>query len=670
MSSTTVTCSRKKSLRPSLVPQHVDSDQSSQEQVVSNALYAFARQEQRTVQLAPCNTQPQGSVPNSIHQHQPSINEMASALLDDTTQSLAAGVPDDDAVRPVTGGGPKLDNFSYPRAIGCYPLTQASKDAEPPVSYRNLRPKPVSIQKASPKIPRKSSKRNRRGTIKQRRTSPQSGGNAHSGKNIPKSTTGMFNPLAMNPPKLVTSASMPLDKLSKQLDDGSSRLESSTGPNSLNINHKVDLMLAATKSLKPIAQVNPQQGGTASKMSRIFVKNGPVGLLRKVTNVWKGHLRDTQHQQQESHGAAYVPTETLQSLTLPEQVSPITTIELRLNEGKNLNRDKVQKMMGGGIQRKPVPEDGNSLRDRKSYEDPFSEAPSRKRPPTKFENRLRENSVDESTMPLLPLDKNPFETERILESGTDSILSSAPIASSTPRIRVDRFPTTSESPTKKSRSATGGNASEDGDDTSCNSETPLQGKPKDDSASLAFSDGVRSNFDVFDEGRLLGGVFPYVPVVDNMEMKKHPSPGKGALERMMKEFRAKYPAVPLGPAADHDTTDELAYSPSKLTSVARPLEPVDKNRRFGGYLSLSSDGSTAASESLGERGRDGTPHDAGWRKPVRTMAVVKPVGITRSHTESQFTLHGCPRHIEMDELQMDAPSVTHGYAPLGSQEVY
>ncbi|KAK3684863.1 hypothetical protein B0T22DRAFT_442085 [Podospora appendiculata] len=557
MSSTTVTCSRKQTLLSSLVSQHVDSDQSSQEQVVSNAQYAFARQEQRAVQLAPYTTQLQGSALNSLHQHQPSIDELATR-----TQNLL----------------------------------------------------------------------------------------------------------------LVASSSMPLDRLSKQIDDIPSHLESSAGINGLNINQKVDLMLAATKSLKPIAQVNAQKSGTTSKMSQIFVRNGPVGLLRKVTNVWKGHLKDSQQQhqqrQQEPNGGGYVPTETLQSLSLPEQASPITSLELRLNEGKNLNRDKVQKMMGGGIQRKPVPEDGNSLRDRKSYEDPFSEAPSRKRPPTKFESRLRENSVDESTMALLPLDKNPFETERILESGIDSILSSAPIASSTPRVRVDRIPAaTSESPTRKSRSATRGDVSEEGYDISCNSETPLQGKPKDGSVGLAFSDGVRSNFDVFDEGRALGGVFTYVPVVDNMEMKKHPSPAKGVLERLMKEFRTKYPAVPLGPGADHDTTDELACSPSKLAPITRPLDPVDKSRRFGGYMSLS-DNSTAASESLGEPGRDGRPHDAGRRKPVRTMAVVKPVGITRSHTESQFTLHGCPRHIEMDELQMDTPSVTHGYAPLGSQEVY
>jgi hypothetical protein len=51
-------------------------------------------------------------------------------------------------------------------------------------------------------------------------------------------------------------------------------------------------------------------------------------------------------------------------------------------------------------------------------------------------------------------------------------------------------------------------------------------------------------------------------------------------------------------------------------------------------------------------------------------AVVKPVGITRSRTDSQLTLNPYLRHMETDELQMGSPAMKHGYRPLGSQEVF
>ncbi len=131
--------------------------------------------------------------------------------------------------------------------------------------------------------------------------------------------------------------------------------------------------------------------------------------------------------------------------------SPIASIELRLNEGQNLSRKKVQMITGGGrVARKPLADDGRSLKSCKSCEDPFSEPSGAVRTPNPFECRLRDSHRSHSGGHITPpATSNPFESERVLESSLDTILSSPPLAASTPRSSMFHTRDVSDTITKK-----------------------------------------------------------------------------------------------------------------------------------------------------------------------------------------------------------------------------
>ncbi|KAK3501496.1 hypothetical protein B0T13DRAFT_431751 [Neurospora crassa] len=634
----------------------------SRRRTMSTVFNDPSQQEDPTIHLL--ETQSQGtSQGTSNNRNRTSIDEMASALLQDTTMTFAVESPIDQAPYVAPDETACTITRVYPHPIHNTGIVDdAVLEAgveEAPAANRKIRQRPVPVVRPSPSLPRRSSRR--RST--RQRSSPPAPPRCNYVKGLPKSSTGALNPLAMHPPnsrmtKLPASATMPLTKLHEQPNAAPETSSKPVGLDASEIAEKIEKMLAATQALK--SEPQPVQtttaipsSSTSSKVSRLVKQNG---LFKKVSHALSERRLFPKNQSKDSKVQNIVEEEDETEVVAPSGVagkrSGLKSIELRLNEGVNLNKDKVQKIFGGKVHRKPVFMEGKFLRARRSLDDPFASPSSLRRPLTEFETRLRGGSVDDSVLPPLS-SQNPFESERVMESSLDSILPSTPIASSTPRRGYKRTSSPSESPTKKSR---GG----------------LRSRSIDLDASLPMGlslDSEQSKKHPLALSPGLASIFSYVPVVDDVERKKHPSPAKRDLELMTIEFRTQYPDVPLGRAAEQDELDELARS----TLLLPDYDSDHKNR----YLRPS-----CTSRSTSNRSGESTEDDEGtvpllrpsrprplYTAPVR-KAIVKPVGITRSRTDSQLTLNPYLRHMETDELHMGSPAIEHGYRPLDSQEVF
>ncbi|KAK0635644.1 hypothetical protein B0T17DRAFT_51070 [Bombardia bombarda] len=644
MASSTMTFAKKKSRLSSFVTRRTDVELLQPGPAAEHALPELDHQEQSTIRFVPYDADIPAFVSSTNNHRRPTIDEMVDDLLDDMNGATDDKVSTDGTAHHTMGNHPNIYR-------------------DHPVIYRSM------SQRCSPQIPRRSSKRNHRGTVRHRRGSPSHGGSAAgSTRRLPRSKTGAINPLGMNPTKLVASSSMPLTKSSEKED-----ISPSASVDALQITHKVDMMLAATKALKPAPEATSiPPSSTVSKVSRLVKR---TGLFRKVSNALadrlnsKSHSKNTQ-QTQNTRNPDGVSSETQQPLTVPDRKSPATSLEIQVNEGKNLDPDRVKKVVGSRVQRKSMTRSLASRRDRRSYSDPFSEPSSANRPPTEFENRLRTSSAADSIIPMIPV-SNPFESENVWGSNHDSFLPSAPIGSSTPRIRVDDPETRRDSPTKKSRSRRDSRAWGSVPNTaSSDANIPLRDQFEDELVNPHFSDNELSKVNSRDKHLKIPGSLPYIPVMDNFEWKKHPSPAKGDLAMMMKEFRTAYPNVPLGPVAAFDTTDELACSTVTPQVINYASASSNKNRAASSCSSKCDD-DNEHSELLSDKENGTEKHSVGQKKKSRRNSVFgNPLGITRSQTESRFTFRRFPRRMELDELQLDVAPLKCAYTPLGSQEVY
>ncbi|KAK3945948.1 hypothetical protein QBC46DRAFT_424854 [Diplogelasinospora grovesii] len=628
---------------------------------------SLARSDDSTARLVPHSSSTLRD--RSSNRRRPSIDEMASALLDDTTVMPGNGARNRPFPWPI-GSTMASENYSNSRAVRGHPITQ--RKIEKDISFEQALQMPFPVEKRSPAIPRKLSKRTRQSNVR-RRESPRSGSGAGLIGNLPRSKTGALDPLGLNPPRLAPSTSMPITQLLEKPEERRAQIlaraeerlaqvEKSDPFDAALISRKLEMMLAANKALKP-EPLPPILSRNSSKASR-FAK--PTGLFKKIS----GALADRIHHKSQSkttqtkdgdakgmRGKFLDDLDTLPPLTLPDQPPPISTNERHLNVSKNLNMRKVQMMTGERIMRKPVPNDGRSLRSPPQFGDPFSDAPNVKRAPTEFENRLRASSVEDSTPPLPT--RNPFESEKVLEGSLDSILSTVPIASSTPRIRNESPRAFSESPTKKPRCMSvghmyGGRQHSGGFDLCA-----PRGESKDEFIRPATSGGEQKSIDSSSQYLELptGGMPSYVQVVGNGERKKHPSPSKPYLDLLVRQFREEHPEVPLGCAADFDETDELANSTVTIPANHRAVGSIDRYRLPS--ISSSRDGDDSdLSENLGQNENNLSAP----KPPVRKTSAYRPIGITRSYTEARFTFKD--QCTDLDELQMDVGAVTYGHSPV------
>ncbi|KAL7793554.1 hypothetical protein V8C37DRAFT_378213 [Trichoderma ceciliae] len=355
------------------------------------------------------------------------------------------------------------------------------------------------------------------------------------------------------------------------------------------IQEKVCAMLAATDALKPSS--SQARKSPISKMTRMT----PSRMLAKVSSAWdrlqvksssagsKPRAKLTKHPVEEDANGPLTSHPVYPSPAVLRRKSLIDTIEIRLNEGDNLNRKKVQQMVGGRVARKPVANDGKTLRSGRSMDDPFAE-PASCHKPNAIETRPNlKIMVGSNATSLLIID--PFEAEKGFENNLeDRILSSSPVCASTPRIHLHRVQT----PTV-----------EDTLDEQC-SKLPTQTSLEKMTTDLTVYQSQEAvsfrkppnqsgqtrplpNTDRISIGLIRDG--PSLDTCNTKRTKKHPSPSKRDLEELEVAFRCYSELKRRGIGEE---ADELAahYTPS-----SRYLSPRDTNRlmkiREGGAKSVS-----------------------------------------------------------------------------------
>ncbi|KAF5620983.1 hypothetical protein F52700_11045 [Fusarium sp. NRRL 52700] len=371
-------------------------------------------------------------------------DEMASWLLDDSTPERLSNEGEDLS--------PKKRRTTTPENSGLIdsnqsfsPLDFPSPIKTPP-RYLDTHPLASRMGKHSPskavgKVPRRAATTGRHRDISQKRLSA-----SLQHRHLPARSLS-YDPLKFHPTTSVTLDTCHNNAKSRVAEvcqipriQGRCAGEEITG--------KLATMLAATNALKPSSQ---QANYSTSRFTRMV----PSKVRAKVSNAWdRFHPKTVNHEEIQTPAFSHPGDEqvdrrirgnivpTPRSHAAAQNVSPISNIELRLNEGDNLNKSKVQQIVGGRVNRKPLADDGKSLRNGKLVEDPFSERADR-RALTCFENRLNQGSNDGPKTPPPSL-CNPFESEKGFDDNIeDRFLNSTPVGPSTPRILVERPPTSS-----------------------------------------------------------------------------------------------------------------------------------------------------------------------------------------------------------------------------------
>ncbi|OAQ97228.1 hypothetical protein LLEC1_02993 [Akanthomyces lecanii] len=287
---------------------------------------------------------------------------------------------------------------------------------------------------------------------------------------------------------------------------------------------KISAMLAATASLKSptpstASQLSTSVSRTLSNIGRQPVEASQVSKKAKVRTIVQEATTELQKRSL-SPNEAPVESPTARAALMSDQ---LTTIELRLNEGNNLNRRKVQKIVGGSIRRKPVNCPNQTLR--QSMMDDYDGSSGRidRRPGTSDDY-------------FCAYSRNPFEEETSFEENlSDGLLSECPTGSSTPRTVAS---------TTRLRQA---------DDLSDYS------KPEHETL---HAEDLVSSLHVLNRhaGPAVGE-----PAHGHRRVKKHPSPSKKTLEDLEVAF-AIY--ARLKPLEGEDETDELAKDGLAALSVS------------------------------------------------------------------------------------------------------
>lgn len=585
MASTTVTYGKKRSLLRSL------GSRRRQKHLVESI--QTKKQEPLAVSVSISSETPRRPPRRKTGRHTSSIEEMASRLLDDTTATLQGHDTPRTSKRvlgqdksplptksPKSAAKPKTQPIISPRRV--------SPRLERPALSPDARIRTARVEKHSPK----SSARILRQTPSTRSRADSNQRRKETGlqRPLPQSKTLSLDPLKSHPTTtLKASTSVPLGDVDGNVryrrPVGADRLapaDTSTDPE--DINQKLHAMLAATNALKPST---PQMGNSsASKLTRMVSSR----MFAKVSHAWdRLHSKSSfENPRGRDRGEPQVGNELRDGLLnspfpSPAAMSPISTIEIRLNEGDNLNKKKVQRIVGGQVARKPVADDGKSLRSGKSLDDPFAES-GRARTPTTFESRLKKESDNDSDI-IPPLPRNPFDSEKGFDNDIeDRILITPPVGSSTPRIRVERVSSASldDSPTMNHPRSTllQVNSMLGGVQLGLGREELMRAQPL-ELIAMKASEGrlvnpvTRTRHDVAE-------MTPNIDAGGTNRVKKHPSPSKEALEDLEMAFR-KYTHLKIS-GANSDEMDELATS---FVSVTPSLVQRDKNRLISNRLSAS-----------------------------------------------------------------------------------
>ncbi|WYZ41841.1 hypothetical protein EsH8_V_000736 [Colletotrichum jinshuiense] len=422
---------------------------------------------------------------------------------------------------------------------------------------------------------------------------------------------------------LPESTTVPLGGLTKQGKSG--MVGHDFDPNM--VDDKVAAMLAATEALKP--RGSQVATPTSSKTLRFRRKK----VMSKVRHALDMFQSKSTTPDSKIRGKISAPI-ALTTCNIPnpathyhleevEEASPVTSMEIRLNEGVNLNNHKVQSIVGGCILRKPIPDDGRSLDSGRSSEEPFSEAPFEiVRTPTPFEHRLK-ISTDSSNIPPVP-SLNPFDSEKDFDADLEGILSEEPLCASTPRSRTSRKAVPLNSPSRRDSKAEDGcltpvDEAEGDFDTHSNTQRKLK----------LDLEAIRLSHDGPD-----------------LSMKKHPSPNKDDLDDLETQFRAYAIAqIHNAPAGERDAlTTKFAglIGPNALTMRDKNIPMKARSTKEEAVDEFS-----AVSENNHTRESSVTS--------TRHSRIPRPVEpATKSRSTPRFACHRQPTNsdaMEIDELQ-------------------
>ncbi|EKD16558.1 hypothetical protein MBM_05027 [Drepanopeziza brunnea f. sp. 'multigermtubi' MB_m1] len=357
-----------------------------------------------------------------------------------------------------------------------------------------------------------------------------------------------------------------------------------TAFDAVDVNSKIEAMIAATKALKPGCNDSVPQGVLVPVKKRRFESK----VLTKMKTALNGRFQVRNGRKRDSMlNERLLDTSLNEALDFEDESSAsavaLTTMELRMNEGDNFKNPKIYTLTGhGNVRRKPLADDGKSLRSRKSTEraeDPFAERPSSgiTRTPTSFENRLNDSPQGSEFVPDLPslchTPNNKAREKRVRTSlygrdhqDFDAMLSSSPFGQSTPRIRLEP---TFDADGKRSLSF-----------------VPAESRslfdPENSSMDIDTSDHLRRSSSSREPmKRSYSNTRPReyrASWQSSKRMKKHPSPSKADLEELEKDLQNFLPCSSPG----DQTLEEDKFPMDRTLTPASALSPTDANKKLLG----------------------------------------------------------------------------------------
>ncbi|KAF7946798.1 hypothetical protein EAE96_009779 [Botrytis aclada] len=340
-------------------------------------------------------------------EEQQSVRETPSEDNGGSTDEIAINEPRDKSTA-IENTLPQLPSLNFSENEMC--ITGKNTLTDTDFSNGTDKPSLHSRKDSAPPIPRKSSKRRSALNKTSRRRSPTK-----------ESQTRRF-------PK------GPILQTSSGLDEQSRLIVSPSDPNAINA--------SVAQTFKAMEELKPGSTNTLVVEKKRRLK---TGAFLKVKNVLQGSFRRRKNDiMQENHlvQSPFVNTPTIQEQPdrLPESLSGT---ELKINEVQNSNENSnLQKMTGNlKIPRKPLNSDVRSFHSQNSaLTDPFTEPQSSSEQvmqPQTFSSQIPEIESAPEFSSLARTNKKPSAQQSNRDfDDLDSLLTSSPLAQSTPRLRL------------------------------------------------------------------------------------------------------------------------------------------------------------------------------------------------------------------------------------------
>ncbi|KAL1879899.1 hypothetical protein VTK73DRAFT_6711 [Phialemonium thermophilum] len=511
-----------------------------------------------------------------------------------------------------------------------------------------------SPSRTSPKYPKTDS-------VAHHRHLPQRKSGRYSSTALREPYSDFRDPLRMNPTGVLASTpiqceAMPYDQKKHTYPSGGTLLAQSmelvkeattTTPDFSGKDLKARHRLPSSKTA-PRATRLRRQKSVLKKMTDAFVDrfhNTPLIFSRSRANLEEQQRSPARRLVLEGRGGSG-----------KEILSPRTFAEIRANEYNNICRPKVQTITGYYKVQDCLVGDECRPTGRSSLQDPFSRSENTTRTAQRFQAQLDAGTKEGISEPSLSL-CDPFKAEDVFDGNLNGVLPSSPLASSTPRVRLNctRYGNSLESPTKRAKNNTqsrrlGAMILMDPSDFDPLAESlPVEGKKR------FVLRGTSKNKCRPQGAKKILGAFSYVPVVGAQDRKKHPSPNKSDLEALEVRFRKHFPQLVSRAPKGGNETDELARSIA--SPFTQPPPGIENTRELEAAKDLvdldAPEGiCTKKRYPLREHPVDGLLNAklawAGRSQTQARIALSRDFGLERSDTdELQWDMESCKQDLDI-----------------------